>query len=156
MFEEFQDLPLHPMLVHAPIVLIPLLIVVALGYAVVVRLRAVTEWAVVALAVLAPIATWATRESGYRLEDRLAERDALPEELAADVNEHAELSYVLIWLVAGLAVAAIAVVVANRVTSPQAPIAIGLVVAVIALSVLSAIYLYRTGDLGARMVWEGT
>lgn len=156
MFDDFGDLPLHPLAVHAPIVLIPLLILVSFGYAMVVRFRAVTEWAVVLLAVIAPAVTWVTRESGYEMKERLERNGPLPEELAADVNKHADLSYILIWLVAGLAVAAVSLVVSNRVTAPQSPVAIALVVVVIALGVLSAIYLFQTGDLGARMVWEGT
>lgn len=174
MLEEFQDLPVHPLLVHIPLVLIPLLIAVGVGYALVPRVRKLTGWAVVSLAVIAPIVTWLARESGYEFKERLAARDMLTEQLAADIDEHARLSYTLIWLVVGLAVASLALVVAGRVRNsdvvedefdadgrPSAAgsgkriVVIVAAAAVIGLGGASAWYLYETGDLGARMAWEG-
>ena len=38
-FETFMGLPLHPLVIHAAVVLIPILVLVALGYALVPRLR---------------------------------------------------------------------------------------------------------------------
>lgn len=181
MFEEFLDLPLHPLAVHLPIVLIPLLIMVALAYALIPPVRRLTWWALIGLAVVAPAVTWATRESGYELRARLAEQDALPAPLAEDVDEHARLSHILIWLVAALAVVSLMLVLAvwRRANSPgdavgradesdavptdgQAAglsaakvVVIGSAVAVVGLSAAAGYYLFETGDLGARMVWEG-
>lgn len=158
MFDEVLDLPAHPLFVHLPIVLIPLLIATSVVYAVLPRVRPYVEWAVVGLAVVTPVVTWVARESGYELKDRLAENTVdgvLPEAIAADIDEHARLSFILIWLVAALAVATLVLVVESRREPERLVTVIGAVI-VIALSVAAGWYLFKTGDLGAEMVWGGT
>jgi uncharacterized membrane protein len=156
MFDELLDLPGHPLVVHLPIVLIPLLIATSVVYATIVVVRPYVEWAVVGLAVAAPTVTWVARESGYGLKERLAENfgGSVPDELAADIDEHARLSYILIWLVVALAAVMLLFVVETRRESGRLANVLG-VVLVVGLSAAVAWYLFKTGDLGARMVWEG-
>lgn len=182
MFEEISGLPLHPLAVHAPLVLVPLLIAVAVGYAVVPPLRRWLGWTAVVLGLLAPVSVWVARLSGDAFRDRLAARDQLPPELASKVAEHAELSLTLFWLVAGLGLVAIGMVIlavglqagSRRAVDPDATVAVSagqggtavrrtsttvvwilFAVAVLALSAAVGWYLIQTGDSGARMVWEG-
>ena len=56
MFDTILGLPAHPLLIHAAVVLMPLLIAVVIGYAAVPRLRSRLDWAVVLLAIGAPAA----------------------------------------------------------------------------------------------------
>lgn len=170
MWEEFSGLPLHPLAVHAPLVLVPLLIVVAVGYAVIPAIRHRLAWALVALAVLAPVAVLAARLSGDAFRTRLAARDQLPTELAVRVDEHAGFSLTLLWLVIALALVSIGMVALAAGMRPRAGddaepaarrsgavVVWGLAaVAVLALSAGAGWYLVETGDSGARMVWEGS
>lgn len=174
MFDEFLDLPAHPLFVHLPIVLIPLLIALSVVYVVLPPGRRYVEWAVVGLAVVTPAITWATRESGYELKQRLTGNfgGTLPEELAADIDEHARLSYVLIWLVVALSlVILLFAVVSHRRRrdlfgdgdefagagrgGAGGPLTVLAALVVIGLGAATGWYLFETGDLGARMVWEG-
>lgn len=170
MWEEISGLPLHPLAVHAPLVLVPLLIVVAVGYAVIPPVRPRLAWALVALAVLAPVAVLAARLSGEAFRSRLAGRDQLPAELAVRVDEHAGFSLTLLWLVIALALVCVGMVVLAAGMRPRTqgdaepavrrsgPVVVwGLAaVAVLALSAGAGWYLVETGDSGARMVWEGS
>ena len=54
-FETFFGLPLHPLVIHAAVVFIPLLIVAALVYVLAPQTRAKLNWAVVILGVIAPL-----------------------------------------------------------------------------------------------------
>ncbi|HEX2418164.1 MAG TPA: hypothetical protein VHJ83_08605 [Micromonosporaceae bacterium] len=186
MFEEISGLPLHPLAVHAPLVLVPLLIAVAVGYAVVPPLRRWLGWTAVVLGLLAPVSVWVARASGNAFRDRLAVRDQLPPERASKVAEHAGLSLTLLWLVAGLGLVAIGMVVlaaglragsrrAADAADPDGTVAVSagqggtavrrtgatvvwilFAVAVLALSAGVGWYLIQTGDSGAQMVWEGS
>ncbi len=170
MWEEISGLPLHPLAVHAPLVLVPLLIVVAVGYAVIPPIRQRLAWALVALAVLTPGAVLAARLSGDAFRSRLAARDQLPAELAVRVDEHAGFSLTLLWLVIALALVSVGMVAlaagmrsrtpddsAPAVRRPGAVVVWGLAaVVVLALSAGAGWYLVETGDSGARMVWEGS
>ncbi|MQA27164.1 MAG: hypothetical protein GEU94_17250 [Micromonosporaceae bacterium] len=186
MFEEILGLPAHPLIVHAAVVLVPLLVAVAIAYALIPPLRGRLDWAVVVLAVAAPAAVWAARQSGEAFQLRLAQRDMMPPELAADVAAHEELSEVLWWLALALGVAAVALVAADRLLprrpggaeprgaesgsagsgSPgsEAPrggglrlvVTVVLTLAIVGLSGAAGWYVYRTGHTGSTMVWEGS
>ncbi|HEX6075251.1 MAG TPA: DUF2231 domain-containing protein [Micromonosporaceae bacterium] len=176
MFEEISGLPLHPLAVHAPLVLVPLLIAVAAGYAVIPSLRRWLGWTVVAFALLAPVSVVIARNSGQAFQERLAARDQLPPELVGRVDEHAGFSLTLLWLVVALGLVSIGMVVlavgsrhrSRRGSEPATDNAgdprrtgaivvwILFAVAVLALSAGAGWYLVQTGDSGARMVWEGS
>jgi hypothetical protein len=74
-FDEFNGLPMHPLVVHAAVVFVPLLCLLAVVYAVVPRVRLMVGWAAAALAVGAPIAAWVATRSGAALaETRYADQ----------------------------------------------------------------------------------
>lgn len=178
MFEEFMGLPAHPLMVHAAVVLVPLLAAAGVAHAVLVPWRRRIDWAVVLLAIAAPAAVYAARESGKAFQARLAARDQMPPERAALVDSHAELSGTLIWLTLALAVAALALVVADRMLDRAHPVrtdeeaepgaharsggtlrlavTVLLAVAVIGFAGAAGWYVFQTGDSGSRMVWEGS
>jgi hypothetical protein len=173
-WEQVSGLPLHPLAVHAPLVLVPLLILVAVGYAVTPPARRWLAWTVVALAVLAPAAVLLARLSGHAFRSRLATRDQLPAELAVRVDEHAGFSLTLLWLVVALALVSVGMVVLSagtgrrtvdgsepepgRAARRSGALAVWVLaaVAVLTLSAGAGWYLVETGDSGARMVWEGS
>ncbi len=81
MFDKINGMPLHPLAVHAAVVLVPLLILVTLGYALVPRLRSRLDWAVLALAVIAPIAVYVAKESGEAFKKNQFAGKAVPAEV---------------------------------------------------------------------------
>ncbi|HEY0451562.1 DUF2231 domain-containing protein [Actinophytocola sp.] len=113
------NLPLHPLVVHAVVVLVPLAVLTGIAVAVWPRLRRHYGWPTVALAAVAtgsiPLAT----DSGEALRDRL-EPDSL-------VATHAELGDQLLILVAPMAVVLAALVYLDwrgrRATSAATPAA---------------------------------
>ena len=78
---EVNGLPLHPLVVHAVVVLGPLAALTGLAYALVPRWRWVLRWPLVALAVVTAVAALAAVAAG---EDLLAARP----ELEPLVEEH--------------------------------------------------------------------
>ena len=64
MFDQFNGLPVHALVLHAAVVFIPLLALGAVVYAVVPRWRSRTGWAALLLALVAPVCAFVTRESG--------------------------------------------------------------------------------------------
>lgn len=94
--EELFGLPLHPLVVHVPIVLTPLLALLVFAYVLVPPLRRHLGWLLMGLTVLVPATVYAARWSG----DLLAEELGGANEAIAD---HAHYSEVLIWLVIALA-----------------------------------------------------
>lgn len=66
---EVAGLPLHPLLVHLPVVLVPLLVLLTLAYVLIPPVRQRIGWAVLALAVVAPGAVFLARESGEKFAD---------------------------------------------------------------------------------------
>jgi uncharacterized membrane protein len=157
-FDEISGLPVHPLVVHAAVVFLPLLVVGAVVYAVLPRLRPRIEWAVVLLAIAAPIAAFVAKQSGQSLERRFTEA-GYPPEILDQVSTHESYGELAFWFTLGLAVFTLVLVAlaTDNPRMPEAPPWVGAVcsVIVIAFAVATGIYVFLTGDSGARAVWEG-
>lgn len=64
MFKEILGLPAHVLVVHAVVVLVPLLALLSAAYVALPRFRARLDWAVAILAVVAPVSAFVAVESG--------------------------------------------------------------------------------------------
>lgn len=157
MFDLIDGLPVHPLVVHGVVVLLPLAILgtVLIAFRASWRRRygvLVLAVAVVATA-LVPVAT----SSGESLERRVG-----------DPGEHAELGDQLLWFAVPLVVVLAALVLLQRRADragAAAPDGTGtrrgarspalLVVAVVAvvIAVANGYQVYRVGDTGARAAW---
>ncbi len=148
MFEEIAGLPLHPLVVHAAVVFVPLLALVALAYALVPGWRSRTAWAAGTLSVLAPLSTVVAVLSG----DAFRQRRGLP--LDAALADHRLYGQVAMWVTIGLGVVTLLLVLLTRLGQASAWLrgALGAVVTLAALAALVAVVL--VGDSGARHVWE--
>jgi len=148
-FEEIAGLPLHPLAVHAVVVLVPLSVVVTLCYALVPRFRARLEWAVVALAVLAPASAVVAVLSG----DAFARRRALP--LEGALADHRDLGR--LTMIAALVLGVVTLVLVWSRRLPRSRLrtwTVGALTVVVVLAAVAAgISAVRSGDSGARMVW---
>lgn len=142
MFDTFAGLPLHALIVHAVVVLLPLMAVITIVVAVRANLRERFMWWVVGANGVMFLVTLVTKESGESLQKSLGGQIA---------QEHGELGSVLPWfaLFLTLASAASAVTAQNKALRPIAA-AVSVVAAIAAV-----VWTVRTGDAGARSVWEG-
>lgn len=141
MFDTIAGLPLHPLVVHAVVVLLPLMAVLTILVAVRRNLRERYSWWVVGANVVIFLITLVTKESGEALQESLGGQVA---------QEHGELGDVLPWFALFLALASAATAVTQR-NKALGPVAV--VVSIIA-AVAATVWTVRTGDSGARAVWE--
>ncbi|MEV0649700.1 hypothetical protein AB0I28_31035 [Phytomonospora sp. NPDC050363] len=100
--DTVDGLPLHPLLVHLPLVLVPMLVLLLLAYVLIPPLRRRVGWAVVILAVLAPVAVFFTRWTGKSFADSIiagtsGAAPATPEK-AEQIAEHGMFGDWLLWL----------------------------------------------------------
>ncbi|GAA1884318.1 DUF2231 domain-containing protein [Asanoa iriomotensis] len=158
MLNNILGIPAHPLIIHAAVIFIPLLCLGAIVYAVVPRFRGKIGWAVLALAVIAPIAAWLATESGENLRERLIAA-GFSQDIIDKVNQHQSYGDKTWWFTLALGVVTLVMLfITNGVRPvPQPPIWVTLAVSVvvIALAVVTAIYVFLTGDSGAHAVWEG-
>jgi hypothetical protein len=153
-FDKLLGLPAHPLLVHAAVIFIPLLVLGAVVYGLFPQFRAKIDWAVAALAVAAPFAALFAKLSGDKLRARLVDQGLAGQTLTR-VNEHRSLAGLTLYFTIGLGVATLLMMfmLSRRAGSlpPWSTIAIRVVV--LALAGTSAYYVFWTGDAGARAVW---
>jgi hypothetical protein len=155
-FERVLGLPAHPLFIHAAVVLVPLLAVAGILYAVWPGARRHVRWTLIVLAVATPGAVFAAKESGEAFE----KSDNLQSpQLQEKIGEHEDFGSTLWLIVLGLAVVALALAYLVR---PPGADSIGPVAAHWALSGLTVVlaliacyYVFKTGDSGAKMVWDG-
>ena len=149
---ELFGTPAHPLLVHIPVVLLPLLAIAAIVMAVKPALRPRMVWALAgSTLVTAALTFWATR-SGIRL------RRALQPAIGSKANRHMELGNQTALLATIFFVGAALIVVMERrilprMASKRPAIALASLVALI--GVVTAVWAIRTGHEGARITWIG-
>jgi hypothetical protein len=147
-FDTIAGLPMHPLLVHALVVFLPLMCLVTIAVAVRAPWR---RFAVPVLAadVLIFLLAESVEQAGKKLLARLSQiNPAGSPELAT----HVQWGQRIAPLAAGMVVVAI-IVVLTRNRAKLAPIAA--VLAIIGGLVTIGVTVY-TGDTGARAVWSGT
>ena len=139
MFDTVLGLPVHALVVHGVVVLLPLMALVTIVVALVPRLRFLA-WPVVAADAGIVAMTFVARESGEALQERLG-----GSQVAA---EHAALGRNVIWFALGLLVASVIVATA-RGSRRILPAGVVTVVA----GALVVIWTVRTGHSGSEAVW---
>ena len=148
MFDLINGLPVHPLVVHAVVVLLPLAMIGTIAIVVRPAWRLTYGPLVVACAAIATILIPVATSSGEQLEKHVG-----------DPGEHAELGDQLIWFAIPLLVLVLAVVVlARRQASGKPPIgpsALPTVVGVLAIvaALATTVQVYRIGDSGAKAAW---
>jgi uncharacterized membrane protein len=150
-----NGIPLHPLIVHAAVVLVPLAALFATAYAVLPTRRWQTRTPAVVLAVVAAISVWLAAATGDSLKSRLHEDTSL-----IQTHEHwAGLLQAATWVLAALVVVAWWSLPHHNplpdkdhkegVTTLAKPLVLLLPVAAVTVLVLVVL----TGDAGARAVW---
>ena len=158
MFEELSGMPAHPLLVHAAVVFVPLLVLAAYGYAFVPVLRARIGWAAALLAIVAPVTALFAKESGEAFREVMVRKN-YPSEILDRVARHQEYGERAFWFSLGLGFVTLLLLVATsghpRVRGLPSWVRFVLTAAVAVLGIFSAVFLFLTGDSGARAVWTG-
>ncbi|WP_435205703.1 DUF2231 domain-containing protein [Micromonospora sp. bgisy143] len=160
MFEEFQGIPAHPLVLHAAVVFVPLLALLAIAYALVAPIRPHTRWVLALLAVGAPICALLAKLTGDAFFERLRSANRVTPEFVPKLEAHQDFGDMTLYAAIALGIVALALV---RFVPPRAaegvPANRAVTVTLQVLSVLAAAvavyYVVRTGDSGAKAVWEG-
>jgi hypothetical protein len=154
---ELDGLPLHPLVVHAAVVLIPLSAVLAVALAVASRWRWLTRWPAAAVAVVGVGLAFLATTSGESLEESRPGLGAL-------VRQHRERGELLADLTVVLAVVVVVAAlllpgpsglssgrgaVARRVAYADRVLPVLLVL----VAVVVLVQVVLTGESGARAVW---
>jgi uncharacterized membrane protein len=156
---EVFGLPAHPLFVHVPVVLIPLVAIGAVAMACSARVRERFGWLVLAFAIVAGISTQLAIDSGQAL------RRHVPRTAALDRHVHiAESIRPLILL---LFLVALAVMLIDRRARGSWPFAgrepspgpgrvasVVLVVVTVVVAVGTTVRLFQIGDSGAKATWQ--
>jgi len=161
-FETAFGIPAHPLFVHAPVVLIPLLILVTLGFGLVPPLRSRLDWAVVLLGLAGPGSAFLARLSGEAFQSRLVRNGSVSSQDLASIANHqhyGNLTFYFSCALGGLAIIMVLVQLAARRRAngagALAPITFIVFILAVASAGATGYYVFKTGDSGAHIVWQG-
>ncbi|MFF5054591.1 DUF2231 domain-containing protein [Micromonospora sp. NPDC000663] len=160
MFEEFMGIPAHPLVLHAAVVFVPLLALLTIGYALVAPIRPHTRWVLGLLALGAPLAALLAKLTGDAFFERMRSANRVTPEFVPKLEAHQDFGDLTLYATIGLAVVALALVrfVPPRATEgvrPGRPLTLALQVLSVVAAGVAVYYVIRTGDSGAKAVWEG-
>ena len=141
MFDTVLGLPIHALVVHGVVVLLPLMAMVTAVVALVPRLRVLAAWPVAVIDAGMVAMTFVARQSGEALQTRLGGRVA---------QDHAALGRNLIWF--ALAMFLVSLVVALTRRSERATMS---AVLAVGAGVLVIWWTVRVGHSGTSAVWSG-
>ncbi len=145
MFDTVNGLPVHPLVVHSVVVLLPLMAVFTFAVALRPSWRRFAPVAVLGDAVVVGL-TFVAKESGEQLQARLAQFQP------GVAQEHSEQGDLLPYFAIGLLVAAL-LVWGGRRASALVPVSI--LVSLLA-GAAGVYWVVRVGDSGATAVWKET
>ncbi|MBA2465368.1 MAG: hypothetical protein H0V42_10395 [Nocardioidaceae bacterium] len=154
---EFAGLPLHPLVVHAAVVLTPMAVVLVVAFAIRPRHRWLTRWPTAVITAGALVSVWVARLSG----DALTESRPELEQLVRTHQERGELLSLLMVVFAVLTAAGVwflggpSVLVSGRgARASRAAVLDKVLPAVLVLAaVVVLVLVVLVGDSGSRAVW---
>ncbi|MGB5112660.1 MAG: DUF2231 domain-containing protein [Mycobacterium sp.] len=145
-----QGLPVHVLLVHFVVVLVPLTAALAILSALWPAARRRLIWLIVILATAIVIITPLTTEAGEWLEHRIHQTDVL--------REHTALGDTMLYFALSLLLGTVLLAFAHRREQRQRPLPASITAAIAAIVVVSSgaatIQVYRIGESGARSAWS--
>jgi hypothetical protein len=160
----YGGLPAHPLFIHVPVILIPTTIVAAIVF--VVKPQWLTRYgiALALVSIVAMSSIFLAMQAGAALRGALN----LQGEAAKLISEHSQAAHILA-IVYVLFTATLIVTFAAQRISGGMPTGLGIVdsllspkpmltalrVVLVVLSLVAGYMCFRTGDLGAKAVWQG-
>jgi hypothetical protein len=159
MFERFGDLPLHVLVIHLAVVVLPVAALTLIVFALVPRWRWLLRWPALVLGLGALVCAFVAKQSGAALVA------AIPT-LQKAVELHSKRGNLLFWYCLIFAVVAVAAFLLLAGPSALAsgkgakatksrPLELVTQVAVVVIGILVLWQTIRTGDAGAKAVWDG-
>lgn len=159
MFERFGDLPLHVLVIHLAVVLLPVSALTAIVFALVPKWRWLLRWPTLLLGLAALVVAYVAKESGEAFVAAVPALDQI-------VHVHKERGELLLWFSLGFAVIAVLAFLVLAGPSQLAsgkgakatksrPLELVVSAAVVVVGVLVIYQTIRTGDAGAKAVWTG-
>jgi uncharacterized membrane protein len=149
--DEVFGIPLHPLVVHAAVVFVPLAALATVVFAAVPRWRRTYGWLVVATSAIALITVPLATQTGKRL----LEMREFGGPVLEKVLEHEEMGDRVIWAVAPMFLLNLGAMLLLRAGRPSRDVTIVAVLAVVA-AVASLVLVVLTGHLGSMAVWNPT
>lgn len=153
MFDTILGLPVHVLVIHAVVVLVPLC---AAGVVVAAVSRTWRERLAVPILVLLSIAVvsaFVAKLSGEELYDRLVGAGLTPSDT---LSRHTDLGTWVPWVVLAFWVVVVAWLAVDRRRDRGDRLVAVLAVLAVVAGVGATTYIVITGDAGSRSVWEGT
>ena len=156
--EKIAGLPAHPLFVHVPIVLLPLVAIGAIAMCFSARIRERLGWTLLGLAIVAGLSTQLAIGSGEALQDHV--------DSSAALRDHVAIAESIRPLALVLFLAILAMIVLDRrktgawpFRSPASSVGrgleVGLGLVVVLVAVTTCGRLYQIGDSGAKATWQG-
>ena len=151
MFDTVFGLPVHALVMHAVVVLLPLAALGVVAIAVVPRWRERFGVLVVLVATAGLAAVPVATRSGGKLEDRIGATGIVERQ----INDHQQFGELVVWPTLAMWVLAVALVLMDRSRRRGAAVTTVAVLAVLA-AIGSAVLVTITGHLGSTAVWSCT
>ena len=144
-FDLVTGLPLHPLAVHAVVVMIPLAVVMLIATLVLPRASRVLGVLAALFSLVGAVSAWIAEQSGEALENRVG----YP-------GEHAELGEIVTPLAIALFVLTTVWALSSRSKKPSAVIVRRLsAIAALSVGVAAVVFTVLAGHSGAAATWEG-
>ena len=159
MFDNLGNLPLHPLVVHAAVIGIPLAALLAFLFAFP-KTREWARWPLAITVVGVTAVTFVARQSGLAFEAALGIRPGNP--VGDLILQHSLLANQLFYIMIGFSVIALLNVflvskaTADGAAKQSAVLRIGLPILLVVAAVVALAWVVRVGDLGAHAVWNPT
>ncbi|MFL6156002.1 MAG: DUF2231 domain-containing protein [Marmoricola sp.] len=154
MLDSFQGLPVHALIVHATVVMVPTAALVVALASVYPRFRSWIGIGMPVAAVVALILVPLSTESGDKLKDHID--PGPPARVAELIHEHEELADTLLWYVLPLVVVAVVGYLLHRRGNVSTTLTAVVAVVSIALGAATIVDVARIGHAGAKAAWDGT
>jgi uncharacterized membrane protein len=163
MFDQINGMPLHPLILHVPVIGIPLALLLAVLFAFP-RTRAWARWPLALTVLGATAATFAARQSGEALKARMSLKPGNP--VGDLIERHEALANQLFYIMLGYSVIAVAAafLVPRRVETTnegggtarpsRSPLGLILLALLVAVAAVAFVWTARVGDIGSRAVWN--
>jgi Predicted membrane protein (DUF2231) len=158
-FDNLGNLPLHPLVVHAAVVGIPLAALLAFLFAFP-KTREWARWPLAITVVGATAVAFVARQSGLAFEAALGIKPGNP--VGDLILRHSLLANQLFYIMIGFSVISLLNVflvskpTADGAAKQSAVLRIGLPILLVVAAVVALAWIVRVGDLGARAVWNPT
>lgn len=157
MFDYIFGLPMHVLVIHGIVVLVPLVAVLAIAFAVLPRWRAILRWPTAIGAVLSAVGAWVAAQSGEALLVRVSQVRSATTDFDL-VRNHTDAGY-RVRLVATIFL--VVVLAACWLLKPSAhddvgsrPLQLVLAVLVVAASLALIVAVVLAGHAGSAAVWS--